>query len=94
MKLKRDAQRHVEVVARETLDKFASISSAAEKGLSDRRRLGPTSLASINTMTSAATLNQLNRIEGENREGYQILASEPAIARVVVGDEKGHQQTY
>jgi len=45
-------------------------------------------------MTSDAAMQQLEQIYQANRGSYQVLASEPAIARVVVADEEGAQQTY
>jgi len=45
-------------------------------------------------MTSSSTIQRLDQISQANRESYQVLATEPAIARVVVIDEEGEEKTY
>lgn len=71
-----------------------SIAVAARGRLLDERTLGSDALASINTMTSGSAIQRLDQISQANRESYQVLAVEPAIARVVVMDEEGEERTY
>src|SRR5437660_1619409 len=94
MDLTLETRQHVECVASETIDQFEKVASAAKSKLCDTRMPGPDVLANVNTMTSGAAIQQLGQIYQANRESYQVLASEPAIARVVVADEEGEQRTY
>jgi DNA polymerase III delta prime subunit len=94
MELTTEFRRHIEQVAGEALAQLDSIATAAKRHLYDGRTLGPDVLASVNTMTSSLAIQKLDQISQANRESYQILAAEPAIARVVVVDEEGEQRTY
>lgn len=94
MELKQESRQHIEHVADEALTQIESIATAAKGKLHDGRTLGSDALASINTMTSSSTIQKLDQISQANRESYQILAAEPAIARVVVVDEEGEERTY
>ncbi|TQK04941.1 ATP-binding domain-containing protein [Herbaspirillum sp. SJZ107] len=94
MELTAESNQHLRLVADEALAQLNSIASAAKSELRDGRALGADSLASINTMASRAAIHKLDQINLENRESYQILAGEPAIARVVVLDEEGENRTY
>ncbi|QBL40625.1 DNA helicase UvrD [Stenotrophomonas sp. ASS1] len=89
-----ESRKHIEQVASETLARLESIAKTAKSKLRDERSLGFEALASINTMTSSSTIQRLDQISQANRESYQLLAKEPAIARVVVIDEDGEQKTY
>lgn len=94
MELKPESRQHIEHVAGEALTQLESIATAAKSKLHDGRTLGSDALASINTMTSSSTIQKLDQISQANRESYQVLAAEPAIARVVVVDEEGEERTY
>lgn len=94
MALALEYRKHIELVADETLDQFEKIATAAKNRLRDGHTPGPASLASINTMTSSSALQRLDQIGQENRESYQVLANEPAIARIVVADEEDKQWIY
>ncbi|MCZ4129914.1 ATP-binding domain-containing protein [Stutzerimonas balearica] len=94
MELTTESRQHIEQVAGEALTQLDSIATAAKRNLHDGRTLGSDSLASVNTMTSSAAIQKLDQISQANRESYQILAAEPAIARVVVVDEEGDERTY
>lgn len=94
MELALEHRQNIELVADETLEKFEKIAATAKSNLRDSHAPGPTSLASVNTMTSSSALQRLGQIGHANRESYQILASEPAIARIVVADEEGEQRVY
>lgn len=87
-------KQHIEQVAGEALTQLESIATAARSKLHDGRTLGSDALASINTMTSSSAIQKLDQISQANRESYQVLAAEPAIARVVVVDEEGEERTY
>lgn len=94
MELTTESRQHIEHVAGEALTQLDSIAAAAKTKLHDGRTLGSDALASINTMTSSSAIQKLDQISQANRESYQVLAAEPAIARVVVVDEEGEERTY
>ena len=89
-----ESRKHLEHVASETLTQLDSIATAARNELRGGRTLGSDALASINTMTSMAAIQNLDQISQVNRESYRVLAAEPAIARVVVLDQEGEELTY
>jgi DNA polymerase III delta prime subunit len=92
--LNEESRKHIEQVAGEALAQLEGIAKTAKSKLHDGRTLGSDALASINTMTSSSTIQRLDQISQANRESYQVLATEPAIARVVVADEEGEEKTY
>lgn len=94
MELTTESRQHIEQVAGEALTQLDSIATAAKRNLDDGRALGSDALASVNTMTSSSAIQKLEQISQANRQSYQILAAEPAIARVVVVDEAGEERTY
>jgi len=94
MELTTESRQHIEQVASEALTQLDSIAKAAKGKLHDEPTPDPGALASINTMTSRPAIQNLVQISQANRESYQVLATEPAIARVVVSDEEGKEQTY
>lgn len=85
---------HIEQIAGEALAQLERIAETARGKLHDGRTLGSEALASINTMTSSSAIQNLGQISQVNRESYQTLASEPAIARVVAEDDTGNRQTF
>ena len=89
-----ESRKHIEQVAGEVLAQIQSIAETAKNKLHEGRTLGSDALASINTMTSSSTMQRLDQISQANRESYQVLVAEPAIARVVVSDEEGEEKTY
>lgn len=94
MELTTESRQHIEQVAGEALTQLDGIAATAKSKLHDRRTLGPDAFASINTMMSGSALQKMDQISQANRESYQVLASEPAIARVVVADEEGEERVY
>lgn len=94
MELTTESRQHIEQVAGEALTQLDSIANAAKRNLQDSRTLGPDVLASVNTMTLSSAIQKLDQISQANRDSYQVLAAEPAIARVVVVDEEGKERTY
>lgn len=89
-----ESRKHIEEIAGEALVQLESIAETARGKLQDGRTLGSEALASINTMTSSSAIQNLGQISQVNRESYQTLASEPAIARVVAEDDTGNRQTF
>ncbi|OIN12335.1 ATP-binding domain-containing protein [Oceanisphaera psychrotolerans] len=87
-------QQHLEQVAGETITQLDGIAVAAKVKLSNGQASGANALANLNSMTSSPAIHRLENISSANRESYQILASEPAIARVVVVDGQENLHTY
>lgn len=94
MDLAPESREYIQLVASETLEQFEKVATAAKNKLQNSHMLGPDLLASVNTMTAGPTIQHLEQISQANRESYQVLANEPAIARVVVADKDGKQRTY
>jgi len=94
MEISPDSRQHIELVAEETLEKFETISNAAENSRREGHTPGAATLASVNTFTFGTALKRLDQVGQANKESYQVLAREPAIARIVVADEDGDQRTY
>ncbi|TVT60731.1 MAG: DNA helicase UvrD [Azoarcus sp. PHD] len=94
MELTTESRQQIENIADEALTQLAGIATAANDKLHDGRTLGSDALASINTMTSSSTIQKLDQISRANRESYQVLADEPAIARVAFVDKTGKMALY
>jgi len=94
MDLTQQAKQHVEQVARDALDQFDKVATAAQTAIRNAPNLGTDALAAVNTLTGGAAVQRLGQINQDNLESYQILAREPAIARVAVLDEEGRQRVY
>ena len=94
MDLKPETAQHIEVIAKDTLTQFEEVSKTAQDALRVEPVRGADSFASVNTFTSDPAIRRLDQITRENRESYQTLSREPAIARVVVSDAKGSQRVY
>ncbi len=87
-------QKHIEPIARESLDTFAAIADAARSHL-DSAVIGGLSIQiADNSWTSPEPDKNRRRIDQENVEGHRLLSVEPAIARVAVVDEDGLKATY
>lgn len=89
-----ESRKHLEKIASEALTQIEHIATAARDKLREGQSLGSESLANINTMNSGSTIQKLNEINQASHESYQILVTEPAIARVMVVDEEGEEKTY
>ena len=89
-----ESRKHIEQVAEDVLGQLARTASAAKSKLSETACLTTDVLAGINTLTSGSTIQRLREIDSQNRESYELLSREPAIARVVVEDEEGERQIY
>lgn len=93
MNFTQEAKVHVDQVASDALAMLACIAERANSEL-QRSGLDSASLASVNTLTSTRAIQQLGNINIANLESNQILAREPAIARVVVLDEDKRERVY
>ncbi len=83
-----------EAIARQTLDLFESVAESARNALSGSHAgRGAESFASVNTLTSTKLLQTLRQMAEENRRDCEILAREPAIARVVYAYDSGTKKT-
>ncbi|HEN3378316.1 TPA: ATP-binding domain-containing protein [Yersinia enterocolitica] len=89
-----ESQQYIKLVAEEALSQLEQISVAAVRKLSSGRTKGADALASVNTMTSSSAIYNLEHIGQTNRESYEVLLNEPAIARIVVIDEQNVERTY
>ena len=89
-----DSQKQIELVADEALTQLDNIAATAKSKLTDSQISGAAAFASMNTLTSGRTVDQLNRISSENRQSYRVLTQEPAIARIVVTNKDGDEKTY
>ena len=89
-----DIETHSKQLAEEALVQFKSIAEASKAKLQDPPIFAPDALASINTMNSVLSSQNLNQISQANRTSYRVLAAEPVIARVVVLDEGDEKRTY
>lgn len=93
MSLLQDAKPHVDQVATESLQMLAAVAARASSAL-NAATLGSSALASVNTLTAVRAVQRLDEINFANLSANQVLAREPAIARVVVSDAAGSEQTY
>lgn len=89
-----ESQQYIKLVAEEALSQLEQISVAAVRKLSNGRTKGADALASVNTMTSSSAIYNLEHIGQTNRESYEVLLNEPAIAQIVVIDEQNVERTY
>lgn len=94
MELTTESKQHVEQVAGEILAQFEQTSTVAKAKLAEAGSLAPDALAGVNTFTYGAATQTLRQVSEKNRACYELLAREPAIARVVVEDDDGERQTY
>lgn len=86
--------KNFELLASESLDTFQEIASIARQRLGDRSSNTTDVFASSNTLTGGAAHQNLREIQGKEREAYQLLRREPAIARVITEDQTGTVHTF
>jgi len=84
----------IEEIAGEALDQIERIADKAKSQQQGGETPNSDAFASVNTLTGTEAVQRLGDSRQANRESYQILAKEPAIARVVAEDEDGVRQTY
>lgn len=80
---------HIIALAEDTLSALAAIAAAAKDKLLASRDASADAFASNNTFTGTRAIDNLENISRSNREGYRHLTEEPAIARLVIEDDKG-----
>lgn len=78
-------------LAGEVLDTFAEAATLA-RGKLDAAVDAGSGLAGGNTFTSQEAFRNLNESSRSAREGWLVLAREPAISRLVIEDESGTQR--
>ena len=81
-------------LATEVLETFDGIARVARETLDHGNSLGPDSLVNVNTMTSAPTVANINRINREKQNSCETLLREPAIARVKTTGDAGEKTYY
>ncbi len=91
---KQEITQRIEHISEESLTQFQKVAEAAQSALHNDHAVGSETFAAINTFTGTAAIGRLDQINQENRQSAQILAKEPAIARVVFVDEFGDQTRY
>lgn len=94
LQISENSRQHIELVAQDILKRFDEISAQARAHGSYDSGAGVTPFANVNTLTSGAAIKTLTDARRATQESYQILAREPAIARVVVADEDDQKSTY
>lgn len=94
MDLTQQSKQHVDQVASDTVDLLDTVAAAAQNAIRDGAKLGTAALDSVNALTGSAAVQRFGQINQENLECDQILAREPAIARVAVLDEESMTQVY
>jgi hypothetical protein len=83
----------IEEAAEDILRTFESVASEALSRLKPAPIHGANVLASINTLTTRRAAEYIERLMQEERESFQFLSREPAIARVRVRDQDGVEST-
>ena len=93
MKMSKDHQDRIKVIAGEVLGVFSEVSEAAKSRLaetSSNRKFSPFA----NSDPPEQAIKNLRGIVGVSVEAYQMLAREPAIARVMTSDDSENEKTY
>ena len=93
MGLSPDSKQHVDQVATESLHMLENVAKRAANDLQSKG-VDFSAVAAVSTLTAALAMNRLGEINHANLESSQILAREPAIARVVVMDAEGQESVY
>jgi hypothetical protein len=88
------ASDQLEAVADHTLSFFTTVAADASEQLGEKRPDPGTALAVLNTLTADRAVRNLGAVSEARAKELRILASEPAIARVVATDEDGKARTY
>jgi GTP cyclohydrolase III len=93
MEVVQQNQEHFSEVAKNTLDVFGDIASSVDAALGDQPRIDATALTN-NTLNNPGAFQAAARQNAERERTCQVLAEEPAIARIVVRTESGEHETY
>lgn len=93
--MSKEHSQRLEPLATEVVDKLQTVAGTAQSRLASARPLGIDSLANAgNTLNSDRAARKLDEVNQANESAYRKLASEPAIARVVVEDDDGKRTAY
>lgn len=87
-------QTRLEVIAQESLDSFATISTKAQAALVEADGRRETTQIASNTFTNSSADTNIQRGRVDILDEYRTLSREPSIARVVVEVEDGTKKTY
>lgn len=93
MSLSKEAKEHINQVASESISMLSQVAEIAI-AQSSGKGLSLEAMAWSNTTSATKTAQALDEINLARMESSQVLAREPAVARVVVLDEQGKQRTY
>ena len=80
-------------IADQTLHVFELIATVAQSRLAQSLRSPADAFATINSFTMGGELDTAGRVDRNERQASELLAREPAIARVVAQDEAGNPIT-
>jgi len=93
--MSKEHSQRLEPLATEVVDKLQTVAGAAQSRLANARPLGIDALANAgNTLNSDRAARKLDEVNQANESAYRKLASEPAIARVLVEDDDGKRTAY
>jgi DNA polymerase III delta prime subunit len=85
-------EKKLKVIAEEALMTFAEIADNAKQQLTSVVSCSTDSFATGNTLTGGRAYQNLNNIGQKNREGWEALQREPAIARLLLENEEGQRR--
>lgn len=94
MEQKQESTQRIKYIAEDTLIQFEKVADAARSALHSDHTVGMGVLANANAFTYGNAISRLNRINQANWDSAQILADEPAIARVAFVDKAGKVEHY
>ncbi|MCK1580683.1 hypothetical protein IVB03_14095 [Bradyrhizobium sp. 168] len=81
-------------IAENTLSFFSETATRAQSLLDENHVMGAGALAAVNTLNAGPAIQNLSGISEEIRRELRHLCAEPAIARLVLRDDNGHEQIY
>ncbi len=80
---------YIKNIAEDVIKTFEKVSNLVKSQSDDYKSINPSSIASMNTFTSEAAIENLDIISSANISSIKIIANEPAIARIICEDEVG-----
>ena len=94
MDLTGDTRIAIELIVEDTLNTFKSIADLANDKIKKSQIITNGDFANSSTSNDAIPAQHLRRIFMQNRESYQTLESEPAIARILTTDNSNKETVY
>ncbi len=88
-----DKQSRLSAIAQDTLATFERIASRARSVLAPGQRVTTAALIDLGGTNGAAAVAELGEIANSTREQYEQICKEPAVARLLICDEEGREQT-